>query len=372
MLSESNSETAVELGQAETEFVDQRKPFYVDVSGRRMYAGCSDDRPLTIGSASSLDLIAPADTMSLREGYASVYGAAAGIAKNIMIAGVVQYGPDFIKETGGLDGLLIQVVRRMNGRNESGLIVAMHSAANNEDHSHKFSFIKDGPVGCAYGEGVAKTSGLLVAHDPTVRDVARADTARTFGDIRFFDEIINAHEQVLELATNGRGEDYAVSREKYRNLHDAGMPVMILEGKPHAPVKQTGLIANFELGKVRNSQAAAEAGLDFYSNDVAAVVRAILIDFKEYKLMPELLLRAFMIDATPVRAVLAASDADPELAGKLDPRNLKLGIHGDPQRAIAKLNQLVANQSRLDGSSGGSRSHSTDSLFDDSAKPALV
>lgn len=112
---------------------------------------------------------------------------------------------------------------------------------------------------------------------------------------------------------------------------------MMLAGKPHTAAKGSGLIVNFDSTKVRNSTGANKDGKDFYSNDIAAVTAAVLETFKEYNLDPELLMRAILLDSTPVRAVLASHDNDPQLAGKLDPRNLALGVYGDPQQALSDL-----------------------------------
>lgn len=331
---------AIEIGQLSAEFIAAREPYWVKQE-RPVWGGCGDDRPITEQSAQELADESP-ETLSPLEGYASVYGGAAGIAKAIIITGIVQYGPDFVQKVGGFDVMLERVVRVM-GEDTSDQAVKpiLHSAEGNENADGTFCAHGEAATGCAYCGGVGATSDLLVGDDALIRNVARDEQVDTFGSDQYVDEILDAHRVFLELATGGKGGALAVDRTAYIKLvEETLMPVMILAGK-HAAAARTGVITNFELGTIGSANQAHEAGMDFYRQDIAQITAAILRNFREYDLNPEILLRQFKLDETPVRAVLAAHDADPELQGRLDPRNLPAGFRGDPHAAIAALRQAA-------------------------------
>lgn len=323
-----------ERGYLSPEFIREREAFYIDVSGRKVMLGCSDDREPTEASADKIAELHP-DIVDIREGFASIYGAAAGIAKNAVIVGTVQYGPGFVERIGGFEGALHTVVKALEeDADTESIFPALHSAANNEAHDSEFHVESDQPLGCAYAGGIGATSALLTGEDSLIRDTARQDQKMVFGSDDRFEELLDGHIRFLATATGGQGGDYALSRSDYAS---SGTTVMLLAGRPHVSAKQSGLISNFDIHSVRNSAGANEQGMDFYNQDIAKVTAATLRAFKDYDLDAELLMRAFQLDSTPVRAVLAASDADPELKGKLDPRNLAFGIRGDAKKALAAL-----------------------------------
>jgi hypothetical protein len=330
----THENTDTEPGYLSLEFIAEREAFFVDRSGKKVALGCGDDRAVTAQSAQNFTEIYP-DALPLNEGYASIYGAAAGIAKNVIITGIVQYGPEFVGRIGGFNGALAHAAKSMlDDKDPEAVRPALHSAESNENNAVSFDEETDGKVGCAYAEGVGATSALLVSEDDAlIRDQARRDQSFVFGNDEHTAELLNAHQIFLETATNGKAGDFAVSREAYAA---SDMPVMILAGG-HTGAKGSGLIHNFDLRRIRSSAAANEQGKDFYNQDVAIVTAATLRAFKDYNLDPEILMRAFVLDSTPVRAVLASGDTDPELMGKLDPQNLAMGILGDPQAAIAEL-----------------------------------
>ena len=328
-------------GQLSPEFIVAREQHWIKQE-QPAWGGCGDDRPITEQSAEELAAQAP-EALSPLEAYASIYGGAAGITKAMLIAGIVQYGPDFVQNVGGFEGMLERVVRVMGAdTSDQAIKPILHSAEGNENADGTFCMHGDAATGCAYCGGVGATSDLLVGDNALIRNVARDDQVAVFGSDQYVDELLDAHRQFLELATSGKGGAFAVDREAYIKLaQESGMSVMVLAGK-HAAAKGTGVISNFELGTIGSANQAHDAGMDFYRQDIAQITAAILRNFREYDLSPELLFRQFMLDATPVRAVLAAHDADPELQGKLDPRNLPAGYRGDPRAAIETLQQLSA------------------------------
>lgn len=321
-------------GYLSPEFIEERARFYVDRTGKKVLLGCGDDRNITPQSAAVLHARYP-DVLAAQDGIASVFGAVAGIAKNAVIAGVAQYGPNFVKKIGGFAGAFQTAVTGMrNDNSETALVSTMHSAEGSEGNAAQFNSEAESDVACAYAMGVGATSSLLVHKtDSLIRDVARADQTAIFGDDEPVDKLLRAHQVFLSDGSNGQGDKLVVDRSDYAA---SKLPVMILAGS-HTAAKSSGLINNFQFHAVRNSTAANNAGKAFYSQDLADVTAAALWAFSEYKLDAELLMRAFVLDSTPVRAVLAAGDADPELHGNLDPRNLPMGIIGSPKEALAAL-----------------------------------
>lgn len=332
MSDQSLQKTIQKPGYLSAEFIAQRAPFYVSYGNKKVLLGCGDDRQVTADSSQKI-ASQFTDALPVSEGYVSMYGAVAGVAKNVLIAGIAQYGPQFVERIGGFDGAFEKAVKGMLS-DDSFVIPALHSAEVNEGNAAGFNPNAEAKVGCAYAEGVGATSSLLVDEtDPLIRDQAHDDQVVIFGNDEHVDDLMKAHRTFLEKATHSLGSEFIVGRATYAKTH---VPIIILLGA-HTSAKTSGLINNFDLHKVRNATAAHDQNKDFYNQDVAIVTAATLDAFKEYNLDPEVLMRAYVLDSTPVRAVLAAGDADPELNGKLDPRNLPMGIVGEPQVALQAL-----------------------------------
>jgi hypothetical protein len=334
----ANIDNSVEQasGQLSPEFIAEREAFFVPQEAP-VWGACGDDRPATEQSVAELAASAPEVTPA-NEAYASVFGGAAGMTKNVMLAGIVQHGPQFVAEIGGFEGLYETIVQKLTAdTSDQAVYPVLHSAAGNENADGSFCAHGSAATGCAYCGGVGATSALLTDEaSPLIRDVARQDQITIFGDDQHVDSLLAAHSTFLESATAGQGSDFTVDRQAYIAQVEKGRPVMILAGS-HASAKGTGVIANFELGTIGSAGQASAAGKDFYRLDVGQVTAALVRNLPELQLDPEVLMRAFVFDATPVRAVLAAHDADPALHDKLDPRNLGAGFHGDPHAAIAEL-----------------------------------
>jgi hypothetical protein len=324
------------------EFIAAHEACWVPTDGKHVYVGCGDDREPTAASADDLAQAAKArgTVMNPLQGYASIYGGVAGEAKNVLVVGAAQYGKQFILDMGGFEGIMDLLIEKSRDPQ------TVHSAVGNEHDQRHFCMQGDEPVGCAYCGGTGATSGLLVSPDDTlIREVGRQDQKYVFGSDHGFDDLLRGHELVLEYATHGQGAAFALNRSEYKTYlqrYSDHLGLMMLSGN-HTSAKTSGVISNFSFDEVGSTHIAHEKGLDFYRLDIAIVTRIVLdalhnsLSEHGYSLSPELLMRAFQLDATPVRAVLVVHDRDPELHDKLDPRPLPIGYRGNALEAIAAL-----------------------------------
>lgn len=321
-------------GYLSAEFMEACEAFYVPREGK-VFLFCGDDRPATDASADALHASYP-DIMDVREGYASIYGGFAGAVKNALVTGIVQHGPEFVQRVGGFNGMSEKLLRAADSRHDL-IIAGLHSAESNEENAAAFNAHCDNPMGCAYCMGLGATS-QLTASNTEISDVARADQVHVFGSDAFFDDLKKAHQALLEEATDGQMGDFAIARADYRELGKQ-LPVQILQGS-HTGARTSGVISNFDRNTVGSAAKAHKACQDIYREDIAIAAEYVLRALPEYKLNPEILLRAFQLDSTSVRAVLASHDADPSLHGKLDPTALAMGVRGDVQQAIHELSSI--------------------------------
>jgi hypothetical protein len=211
------------------EFLQSRESYWVSINNRQVFVGCGDDRGPTEASAAALLMNTPDSqaVMDPREGYASIYGGVAGQAKNVLVAGTAQFGPDFIEAIQGFDGVMNLLIQ--NSHNTQTL----HSAEGNEQDPRHFSFSSDSPVGCAYAAGVGATADLLVGSSSAIRDVAREEQQHVFGSDEHLDKLLSGQQAFLEHATNGQRAKFAVDRPAYeRCITEYGnkLGVMILAG----------------------------------------------------------------------------------------------------------------------------------------------
>lgn len=319
-----------EPGYLSTEFMTQVEPFFVPRTGR-IFGGCGDDRPLTAESARALtEQYADLAVLNPAEGFASIYGGLAGITKNVAIVGTMQ-NPSFLEAQGGLAGITETLLTKMaQDTSEDAVFFGLHSAEDNEKdergQTDRVSF-------CAHGD--AATSSIM-ATDALAQQTARGNQIALFGNDDRFDDFIAAHQALVTHEGAGR----AVDRTAYIGLLQqpvAGthkLPFMMLEGA-HTSARTSGVVFNFDQNTVGSARKAHDAGNDIYREDVAVAAEVARKAFPE--LDAELLLRSFVVDATAVRAVLAANDADPALNGKLDPTALAIGVRGNVQQAIEAL-----------------------------------
>lgn len=345
----SNQKTTADQRAAylTSEFVAEREGCWASFDERLVFIGCSDDRRPTADSSVALMENRDQSVMSPSEGYASIYGATAGLAKNVLVVGAAQFGTNFISAIGGFDGAFELLVK--HGKHPQTL----HSADGNEQDQRHFSLESFAPVGCAYAAGVGATAALLVGSSSAIRTVARNDQHYVFGSDDSFNELLKGQQAFLDHATGTLGANFAVSRDTYKRYKEQfgdRLGIMILAGN-HTAAKTSGVISNFSLQQVGNPVKAHDQQLDFYRLDIAVATDMVLSILTTplialnptYILSPELLMRAFQLDATPVRAVLASHDQDPELQGKLDPNNLKMGIRGNPFESLKTLLERQTN-----------------------------
>ncbi|HEY4160605.1 MAG TPA: hypothetical protein VGM08_00930 [Candidatus Saccharimonadales bacterium] len=325
------------IGVHEAHFVRQIHPALV---------GCSDDRKPTKQSVEELAAAYPSETLRADEAYASVFGGAAGITKNMLVAYIAQHGTErattLLNDVGGFESLLNLVVWKMGVEdNDQALKPLLHSAENNEEPDGTFCMHGDAATGCAYCGGVGATSFLLLDEtkfegDVTLADIATKDQLAMFGEMNHENvgRLLAAHQTFLDIATNGKGKDLTVDRQLFIEQISKGNPAMILSGT-HAKVTATGLIHNFVLGDIGSASEANQDGAPFYRQDIAQVTAAIIRNFSGLELDPEVLMRAFLLDSTPVRSVLV--NHDEEQYGNLDPRALATGARGNPWISIEQI-----------------------------------
>ena len=322
--------------------------------GVQVVKGCGDDRPLTAESAERVNAFFQSDrrgdvTLDVNEGYARVYGGAAGIAKNILIAGSVMHGPEFIERVGGLAGMMDMVDNVTDGR------ALIHSDDKHEGRRDGFNREGGEAVGCLYCNALGATCALHAGDSPVnkangnlIPDTAYADQFRYFDtDELTVETLIKAQAHVGEsLAAHtddGDPMSYSFGRSRILNaLARRIRPVAILDG-PHAKVRDTLLINSYHLDRIGNPRAAREEGLDFYAGDVAVVTDDIGPLLQEHDIPPQLFMQAVDMDTAPVRAALVANDKDEDLKGNYDPSHLMKAVVGDPREAAKALQDKYGN-----------------------------
>jgi hypothetical protein len=344
-------ETAITpSGYLSEEFIAEREGTWVPRTGP-VWLGCSDEGKINQGSAQQLRDIAPG-TMDPVEGYVSVFGQLSGIAKNVLVAGMTEYGPTFFEEVGGFAGVMRRL-RTFMEADTSPLAVraAAHSDRTKElaalagasqaatllgiTLNQEITFQNEGlaPTGCAYNGGVGATSAII-AGDRLTQDVIGADIAYIFGrdDDRLAARLAGTHLYVAHRL----GENFAFTRQDYRQ---SGLPVMVLErdggiGDKHLPANETGVIINLDPEVVGNATAAGA-----YRMDIAGAALLVRRALPELNIPPKLLMAAFVADAVAVRTVLAAHDASGDPTA--DPRRLAIGVRGGTvETALAKIAEL--------------------------------
>lgn len=336
----------VQHGFLEPQFVDSREQYYVSRDGI-VFLGCADDREITPKSAATLAKLYP-DARNPLEGYASIYGGAAGIVKVGLVSGIAQFGASFSEKVGGFYGLMDQFKQFLRAdTSKDATIPALHTTEDierqaaeatgeNIDPSIAVCTKGDASIGCAYCMGIGATADLL-GNNQTIRNIARNALQVVYGDDAFHSEIANANGVVAQEL----GSDFTIGRQKLAELtnpnEDGHFALMVLAGHAHIAARKSGVISNYDLHTIRDTTAAHNAGLDFYSQDVAIATQLTLRAFKNYNLNPEIVMRAFEMDAIPVRAVLASVDSDPELQGQLNPDALGMAVRGDWQTTLKNL-----------------------------------
>jgi hypothetical protein len=342
------AELLTDPGHLSPEFIEARENFWTTVGDSRVFIGCGDDRAPTEASTEALMVGRDATLMSPAEGYASVYGATAGLAKNVLVTGIAQFGNEFFDAIDGFDGAMALLL------NNSNYPQTLHSAESNEQNSRHFVFDNAAPVGCAYAAGVGATAALLIGSSSATRDIAKLDQQYVFNSTDGFDDLLRGQDVFLKRTIDPTTREYfAVNRERYGRYHTKfgdRLDIMVL-GRTHTEAEGTGVISNFSLEQVGNPTKAHENQLDFYRLDIAMATDIVLRVLSKplaainprYVLSPDLLMRSLQIDSTPVRAVLASQDKNPKLNGVTDARNLKMGFRGDADESLHILEDRQAS-----------------------------
>jgi hypothetical protein len=346
-ISEQSAAIKRPTGHLSLAFIKDREACWTAIKNRNVFVSCGDDRSPTEASAEALMAGKGELTMNPLDGYASVYGGVAGLAKNVLVIGAAQFGSDFIKAVNGFDGIMKLLTLHSNN------LQTLHSAEGNEQNPEHFSDTAETPIGCAYAAGVGATATLLVGSSSAIRDVAKADQQFVFGNAAGFDDLLRGQQAFLDHATNKQGGDFAVDRKHYKQYKvqfGDRLDIMILAGS-HTSAKTSGVISSFSLTHVGSSVKAHQQGVDFYRLDIGiaadtvlqALTRPLAAINIAYTLSPELLMRAFQLDSTPVRAVLASQDKDPELNGTLNALNLQMGTRDNPFESLQTLRERQTN-----------------------------
>lgn len=321
-------ETVEGSGYLDNNFIQARKSFFVPHNRKRLFVGCSDDRGVTLESGEALASSYP-QALDPRKAFASIYGGAAGLAKSLIVAGMTQYGPKFYQSIGRVDGAMDLLLRM----NQGASILALHSADGTEESSSTFCMRGSHPTGCAYCGNFAAASNLLV-QDTEVKEVARRDQKHIFGNDNLFDSIIESTGDFLAET----GADYVIGRSQFASLAQSTSPaeIMILEGS-HIDAKTSGLILNFDRELVGSANEAQRAGKGIYRTDVGIAAEVVLRSAKEYRIRPEIVVRAMIADSTPVRALLT-QDTKAEIPN--DARRLAIGVLGGREAVAKTLKEL--------------------------------
>lgn len=317
---------------------------------------CGDDRPLTAASARQVNAYFansnPArPTLDVNRGYGRIYGGLAGLSKNILIAGCVQYGPDFIDRMGGLDGMMKQVDEVTEGH------ALVHSDEKHEGDDATFSEEGSEAVGCLYCNALGATCDLHsdtneVAIDTNyvISSTAYDDQVRLFGPVTtdvMITELFNAQGHLggrLAAQTPDRNPmSYSFGRSRILGaIVRQGRPAAVLAGR-HASVGDTLLIKSYHRDRVGNPAEAVKRGMPFYGEDLAHAVHGVGPLLQDHDILPSLVLQATEMDSVPVRAALGAHDEDKHYKGRYDPASLRAGTIGDPVAAATELNDLFGN-----------------------------
>jgi len=320
-------------GYLTSEFIASKEDRWVNSDGKVVWTVCGDERPTDETSNEQLVALEP-DVLPVQEGGLSIYGQTVGIAKNLLLAGMAQYGEPFYDRVGGLDGAIDKVIRFSAADSGPGAFrPAQHSDASKEQlangtDSKEFCPHGAGALGCAYCMGAGLVTSLVATND-LVFNTGKENIELLTGEADDFE--VDALRQASAQLASKLGPNYSFGREQYA---ESGMPVQVLEGKPHLAAQDTGYIANLDPHTV------GQAG-DIYRGDVAGVALVIRRLFKEYDLRPSLLIKSQILEAAAVRAALASHDISGDTSA--DPRRIGFGVRGNTFRdalvEIARLEQ---------------------------------
>lgn len=328
-------------GYLSQEFIDRAEGDWQPRNGKQAWIVCGDERGIDPASADALEQKAP-EALSPTEGGLAVFGQVPGLAKNIMAVGIATHGEEFFDKVGGLDGLTGLLTRSMEqDEGPYAVVPALHSDAAKEKVAFgalstdekaddteispaAFCAHGDAATGCAYCGNLGLASAL-VGSDAKTQELARADVLYACGDDKGVDALMGAHKAIAEQV----GADYRFTREAYAKSE---MPVIILKGTPHAPAAETGVIINM------NADQVGKAG-EYYRMDVAAAALTMRRALPEYNLPSELLIKSLVMDAVPVRTVLASNDISGDHTA--EPRRLAIGVRGGTMAsALKQIEQL--------------------------------
>ena len=318
-------------GILDASFIEDHEHLYLPRDGRPAMLACGDEGTPTEDSQYDV-LFAYENGVPANEGMVSIFGQTTGLALVGMTVGVAVHGPRFFDRVGGLHGLRRQIIDFMQyDSSRFAVIPAAHSDVPKEraasgavaDSPHAgHSFVLDGtsPIGCAYAANLGAIPQAITSNS-LVREVGIADIAHVMGDERDADLLFSAHRL---LANPLRvSPDAAYGRQDIINDGLMGLVVKRFDGG-HIPAENSGVIFNHDPKSIGTTQ-------DHYRVDSASGTLLLRRALAEHELPPRLLMTAFVLDAVPVRTLLASHDASGDHTP--DPRRLAIGVRGESAEA---------------------------------------
>ncbi len=321
---QETAETIMDIPELSAE----RQAFMVDYDPNKKYlVGCGDDRPATLESAAKLS----AEYDVSGEEYIRYYGALTGVSRILAVSIAAQYGAETLAKYGNsFEKFEAEVTERIE--RTSNVLLAEHSAEDNEGNPTELNLESEKGLGCAYCAGVGAVTGLCdgnVAVDG-LSELVRDEQTRLFGQ-DMTDVISSANLDVEHQFFAEAGTTASVSREEILRLK---APVMILAGS-HAKSHEVEVNINFDPTKISQPRGATKSGVAFYNNDVTQVAEMLLRAAPELKLRPEILLAAMVSDIAAVREALGSSEG-------VHADSMRLVRFGNATDSIAYLNSIQA------------------------------
>lgn len=318
---------------------------------------CGDERgvdELSVRALDQIQAVLPSnqrrEIAPVNDGGVAVYGAFPGMVHNTMAAIMVQAGTDAEKayfKLGGITGLQQSLASRMTS-SETGMFAVeptLHTAADKEiiafncmppdlkfseqtlairgllavteSNGQNLLFCPHGSeaTGCAYCMNAGAVSHGLgnntAFQEKAIQDMAWLNDGQ---DPQWASQIFETHGLLADLMPGQ--EKFAYGRQAYET---SGLPVMVLEGGPHALAKQTSLLISLD------PTAASKPGRH-YRDDIAASALATANALPEFHLDPRLLMESMIATAVPTRAVLASHDISGDHTP--DPARIAIGGYG--------------------------------------------
>jgi len=342
--------TGIATGGMSDWATEEHETTLVDVpKGKDVVDSCGDGREATKESAERIAEVLGPDTMSMEEGFASIFGGPVGKAICFLTVGIAEADSreekqQFIADTGGINGVLDMIREARGGRS------VLHSDIGKEGNRLHFDLAPGKPnaeVGCLYNGSLGHVLEAMATNDD-VRRTIMLDLQRAFGDDGDKDaqKLLSAFKFLFDEQPAGNGLTFG--RPDYEQQVKDRTLVAILEGE-HPTVLKSGLLLNFDLDRVGSPTKAHELGLDPYRSDLGRIALGVGSILVERKVPTKLFLKAAVMLAVAVRGALVSVDPNTKLQGKVDPAYLPLGIIGDANLAAQQIDDRLGRRRDKNG-----------------------